>query len=189
MNAYNRPVLKFKRLLEETMKKDRMLLMASSVFCLTAIGCSSEPASEVIELEPLPVASTIETEGRPRLVAAARGTADLALLTPDANNQTIGGQAFVMTEIQVMNMADAPIAGLTVEDLWYDNDGNTVSGDTYRHPSPLPPGVEVTVTLQVPRVNGMVNNQYQFSHANGEINPITVDEFPEEDITEESPTE
>ena len=86
-----------------------------------------------------------------------------------------------------MNMADAPIAGLTVEDLWYDSDGNTLSGDTYRHPTPLPPGEAITVTLQVPRVPGIVNNQYQFSHANGEINPVQMDEFPTDDTPIEQP--
>ena len=110
------------------------------------------------------------------------------MLPPSADNETIDGQAFIVTEIQVMNLADAPIAGLTVEDLWYDNDGNTISGDTYRHPTPLSPGEPITVTLQVPRVDGIVNNQYQFSHANGEIVPVQMDEFPQPD-TPEAPVE
>ena len=169
------------------MIKDRMLLIASSLLCLAAVGCSNQPGSDAPPPAPLPEASPAAEDGRPRLLAAVRGAADLALLTPDANNQTIDGDAFVVTEIEVMNLADAPIAGLTVEDLWYDGDGNTVSGDTYRHPAPLPPGEPITVMLQVPRVPGMVNNQYQFLHANGEINPIQMDEFPVEETPAEAP--
>jgi hypothetical protein len=166
---------------EERMKKDRTLLLASSLLALAAIGCGGGPAADAPAgaVEPLPTAEDMAATGRPRLLAAVRGAAELGFLQPDANNQTIDGQATIVTEIQVMNLATAPIAGLTVEDLWYDRDGNTVSGDTYRHPTPLAPNEPITVTLRVPRVQGMVNNQYQFSHANGDIVPTLMEEFPE----------
>jgi hypothetical protein len=128
------------------MKKDRTLLLASSLLALAAIGCSGEPATEApaAAVEPLPTADDMAADGRPRLLAAVRGQADLAFLEPDANTATVDGQAMIVTEIQVMNMMEAPIAGLTIEDLWYDADGNTVSGDTYRHPTPLPPNEPIT---------------------------------------------
>jgi hypothetical protein len=168
------------------MKKDRTLLLASSLLCIAAIGCSSQPESETTSIEPLPTVTATGDDDRPRLIAAVRGSADLALLPPDANNQTIDGSQFIVTDIEVMNLADAPIAGLTVEDLWYNNDGEVISGDTYRHPTPLPPGEAVTVTLEVPRVQGIVRNQYQFSHANGEISPVQMDEFPVEEAPEDA---
>ena len=166
------------------MTKDRTLLLASSLLALAALGCSGPPAADApaAAVEPLPTAEDLAAGGRPRLLAAARGAAELGYLQPDANNATVGGQAMIVTEIQVMNLSDAPIAGLTVEDLWYDGDGETVSGDTYRHPTPLPPNEPITVTLRVPRVPGMVDNQYQFAHANGDIVPTLMDEFPEPEM-------
>jgi len=163
------------------MKKDRMLLLASSLLALAVVGCSSQPAADApaAAVEPLPTAEDMATDGRPRLLAAVRGSAELGFLQPNANTRAVNGQQTIVTEIQVINLSNAPIAGLTVEDLWYDSDGNTISGDTYRHPTPLPPNEPITVTLQVPRVPGMVNNQYQFSHANGDIVPTLMDEFPE----------
>jgi uncharacterized protein YcfL len=172
------------------MKMNRTLVIASSLLSIAAIGCSSQPADEMATAEPLPTAQATSADGRPRLVAAARGEANLALLTPDAARQTVDGQAYIVTEIQVMNLEDAPIAGLTVEDLWYDGDGNTVSGDTYRHPEPLPPGEAITLTLEVPFLNAARNNQYLFSHANGEIVPVNMDAFPEPEIAgDETPAE
>ena len=162
------------------MKKDRTLLLASSLLALAAIGCAGEPATEAPAgaIEPLPTAEDMAAEGRPRLMAAVRGSAELGFLQPEADNATVDGQQMIVTEIQVMNLATAPIAGLTVEDLWYDGDGNTISGDTYRHPTPLAPNQPITITLRVPRVPGMVNNQYQFAHANGDIVPTLMEEFP-----------
>ena len=183
MNAYNRPIQTLARFVfvEEGMTKDRTLLLASSLLALAALGCSGQPAADATgaAVEPLPTAEDLAVDGRPRLMAAVRGPADLAMLPADANATTVDGQAMIVTEIQVMNLSDAPIAGLTVEDLWYDNDRNTVSGDTYRHPTPLPPNEPITVTLRVPRVPGMVDNQYQFAHANGEVVVVQMDEFPE----------
>jgi hypothetical protein len=184
VSAYNRPIRKVGRfvLVEERMKKDRTLLLASSLLALAAVGCSSQPAADppAAAVEPLPTAEDMAANGRPQLVAAMRGAAELGFLQPDANTATVGGQAMIVTEIQVMNLSDAPIAGLTVEDLWYDGDGNTVSGDTYRHPTPLAPNEPITVTLRVPRVPNMTGgNQDQFAHANGEIVPTLMDEFPE----------
>ena len=74
-------------------------------------------------------------------------------------------------------MAAAPIAGLKVDDFWYDRTGNPLPSDSYRHPRPLQPGEVITVTLQTPRDSRMNRNQWQFSHANGEIKPTLVAKF------------
>ena len=74
------------------MKKDRTLLIASSLLCIASLGCSSQP-SDAPPLERLPTAEATGVDGRPRLLAAVRGSADLALLTPDANNRTIDGSS------------------------------------------------------------------------------------------------
>ena len=44
-----------------------------------------------------------------------------------------------------------PIAGLRVEEHWYDKSGNPVAGTTYRHPRPLFPEEVITVVLKTPR--------------------------------------
>jgi hypothetical protein len=61
------------------------------------------------------------------------------------------------------------IAGLKVEEFWYDKAGNPVTGSRKRHPKPLQPGEVVELQLETPKDPKMFTNSYQFSHANGKI--------------------
>ena len=106
---------------------------------------------------------------KPRLVAPVRGVAQLGYTKPLVKRGKIGGKDFVITTIQVKNLATGAIAGLKVDEFWYDKAGNPVTGDNYRHPRPLQPGEVITITLETPSNPAMNRNQYNFSHANGEI--------------------
>ena len=74
----------------------------------------------------------------------------------------------------IKNMEKAPIAGLKIDDFWYDRAGGPLPSDSYRHPRPLQPEEVITVTLETPADPRMNRNQWQFSHANGEIKPNMV---------------
>ena len=118
---------------------------------------------------PPPAAPSSQPAARPKLVAPVRGVAQLGYTKPVVKNATIGGKAFVVTTIQVKNMATGAIAGLKVDEFWYDRAGNPVTGDSYRHRMPLQPGEVITITLETPKVAAMARNQYNFTHANGDI--------------------
>lgn len=100
-----------------------------------------------------------------KLVAPVRGEANVDITKPDTK---ISGKE-VVTIIMVRNASTGHIAGLKIEENWYDKAGNPVGGDTYRHPRPLPPGDVVRVELKTPRRPNMNSNQYLFTHANGEV--------------------
>ena len=123
---------------------------------------------------PKPAAQGQTPAARPRLVAPIRGVAQLGFTKPVVKRGTVGGKNFVITTMQVKNMATAPIAGLKVDDFWYDRQGNPLPSDSYRHPRPLGPGEVITITLETPADPRMNRNQWQFSHANGEIKPTMV---------------
>jgi len=109
-------------------------------------------------------------EAQRKLIAPVRGEATIDMTKP--NTKVVGQE--VVTVITVKNTSTGAIAGLRIEENWYDKEGNPVGGDTYRHPRPLPPGEAVVVTLKTPRRPTMNSNQYQFTHANGTIKPKTV---------------
>jgi len=111
---------------------------------------------------------------RPKLVAPVRGVAQIGYTKPLVKRGKVGGKDFVVTTMQIKNMAMGPIAGLKVDDFWYDRGGNPLPSDSYRHPRPLQPGEVITVTLETPADTRMNRNQWQFSHANGEIKPVLV---------------
>lgn len=106
-----------------------------------------------------------------KLIPPIRGEAALDITKPNTKIQ--GNQ--VVTVIVARNPATSgAIAGLKVEEQWYDKKRNPVTGDTYRHPRPLRAGEVVTITLRSPRNPNMDTNQYQFSHANGTIKTTIV---------------
>jgi hypothetical protein len=98
-----------------------------------------------------------------------RGEAPLGYTKPIVKAGKIDGKDFIITTIRVKNLAAGSIAGLKVDEFWYDKAGDPVTGDTFRHPKPLQPGEVITVTLETPRNPKMDRNQYNFSHANGAI--------------------
>ena len=108
---------------------------------------------------------------RPRLLAPVRGAAKIGYTKPVVKRGKVGGKDFVITTMQIKNLEMAPIAGLKVDDFWYDAGGGPLPSDSYRHPRPLQPGEVITVTLETPLDPRMNRNQWQFSHANGDVKP------------------
>lgn len=174
------------------MKMLRMLACASIVLLISAAGCAgvpdaveeTDPANSVEEPAPAgdaaaPPAATSGAEeqaagqapaDRPRLAAPVRGEAALGYLKPIIKaGKTKQGQDGIITTFRLKNLAMGAIAGLQVEEFWYNKAGDPVSGSNYRHPRPLQPGEVVTVVLETPRNPGMDRNQYAFKHANGTI--------------------
>ena len=100
-----------------------------------------------------------------KLIAPIRGNAKVEMTKP----ATKVSAKEIVTTFLIKNIETAPIAGLKVEENWYDKAGNPVMGDTFRNLKPLQPGEVITVTFKTPRVPAMQRNQYLFSHANGII--------------------
>jgi len=112
------------------------------------------------------LATGAATAQEKKLIPPVRGEAQLDITKPATKVQ--GNE--VVTTFVVRNPATTgAIAGLKVEENWYDKGGNPVTGDTYRHPRPLKSGEIISITLRTPRNPTMNSNQYQFSHANGTI--------------------
>ena len=103
---------------------------------------------------------------KPRMVPPVRGEAPLGYTKPIVDGK---GKDFVVTTMRIKNLATGSIAGLRVEEYWYNKAGDAVTGANYRHPKPLQPGEVITVTLRTPRNPAMDRNQYKFEHANGTV--------------------
>ncbi len=80
-----------------------------------------------------------------------------------------------ITTMRIQNLASAPIAGLRIDEFWYDKAGNPVTGaQSFRLQRPLPPGEIIDVELRVQVVPNMERSQVQFEHANGKVKPTLV---------------
>jgi hypothetical protein len=103
-----------------------------------------------------------------KAVTPIRGDAEIGYLKPVTIEDYKAG--IVRTTIKVKNLSTSgSIAGLKVEEFWFDKAGNPVTGARYRHPKPLQPGEVVEVKLETPKDPKMFTNTYQFTHANGKI--------------------
>ena len=111
-----------------------------------------------------------EQEAPRKLVAPVRGEAPIELTAPDT--RVVGTN--VVTTMRLKNVASGPIAGLRIEENWFDRSRNAVPGDVYRHPRPWSVGEVIEVKLTTPRKPGMGDNRYNFSHANGTIKTTVV---------------
>ena len=109
------------------------------------------------------------------LVPTVRGLAEIGYEQPNA--QRDGN--FIVTRFKVKNLAQNAIAGLQVDEFWFDRDGNTVTGDSVRFREPVLTGQVVEIELRVPRNPAMDRSNYEFSHQNGEIKATLLEEIEE----------
>jgi hypothetical protein len=140
------------------MEKHLMLACASVV--LLAGAAAAEQAKPATPAQAPPAQATA------KFVPPIRGVAELGFLAPVTKR--VGTE--IVTVIKVKNLStNGSIAGLKVDEFWYDKAGDPVSGDTFRYRKPLLPGEVIEVTLRTPVNPKMDRNQYNFTHANGNI--------------------
>jgi hypothetical protein len=173
------------------MKKHPMLACASALL-LAAVACveaeppdavddgtaaaaaAASPAAE--QAKPAaPAAQTPPPAAPAKFVPPIRGQAELGFLKPVTKREKNGD---IVTVIKVKNLSTTgSIAGLKVDEYWYDKAGDPVSGDTFRYRKPLLPGEVIDVTLRTPHNPKMDRNSYNFTHANGEIKTKLMPKF------------
>lgn len=122
----------------------------------------------------LAVAGSAAAQGK--FIPPIRGEAEVGVLAPQTkvDHKT----DMVTTTIKVKNLSGTgSIAGLKVEEYWYDKDNNPVTGSRQRLTKPLMPGEIATITLETPRNPKMHRNQYVFTHANGKVKTKSMKEF------------
>lgn len=100
-----------------------------------------------------------------RTAPPVRGQAELGYTKPVSKRTGSN----IVTTIKVKNLSNGSIAGLKVDEFWYDKGGDPVTGDTFRYRKPLQPQEVITVTLTTPVNPKMDRNQYKFEHLNGTI--------------------
>jgi hypothetical protein len=109
-----------------------------------------------------------------KFIPPLRGTVDLEVQTP----KSVVTKNMVVTTIVVRNPNQAPIAGLKCDEVWWSKSRSLVpGGGTYRHMKPLQPGEKLTITIETQKDSQMDRNDYQFSHAWGQVKVKPVKKF------------
>lgn len=120
--------------------------------------------------------------GPPPAVAKARmstpvkGTAWIELI--QGQSKRVGGD--IVTVTKVKNVSTGPIAGLRVDEFWYNSKLAQISGTTERVRAPIAPGEIVEITTKSPVKPDLYRSQLAFVHANGKIQAKPVKKFTED---------
>jgi len=143
----------------------RVFLSLAGVALVASVASAGQAKPAVTP--PAATAAKPNDEGAPKkLVAPVRGEALLGYLNPVSQRKG----NMIITTIKVKNLSSGAIAGLKVDEFWYDKKGDPVTGSQpFRWRKPLQPGEVIEVVLQVPTDPRMDRNQYKFEHANGTI--------------------
>jgi len=171
---------------------NRALLLGVMVVLAAAVACgggedeeaAAAAEAEVIEVSPEAQAAADRLAERLAagisLVPTQRGQANIGYTQPTARRGTGEDRGFNITSIRIRNQSQNAIAGFQVDEFWYDAEGNTVTGDQARRRLPILVNEVCDIELRVPVVSAMDRSNYEFSHQNGDINAILIEdiEFP-----------
>jgi uncharacterized protein YcfL len=102
--------------------------------------------------------------------AQLKGLAEVSITAP--STKVVGKE--VVTTFKLKNTSKQSIAGLKIEEYWYDKSGNPTPGATRTFNQPVAPGAIVNLELKTPRTDSMDKNNYIFSHANGKVKATVV---------------
>jgi hypothetical protein len=102
--------------------------------------------------------------------AQVKGNALVSITAPAT--KVVGKE--VVTTFKLRNDSTQSIAGLRIEEYWYDKAGNPSPGAVRAFNQPVAPGKVVTLELRTPRTPTMEKNNYIFRHANGQVKATVV---------------
>ena len=146
-------------------RSGRILLLLAGVTLVTAI-VSAEQAKPAVTPPPSTSQKPADEGAPKKLVPPVRGEATIGYLKPVTKQE----KNMIITTIKIKNLSNGAIAGLKVDEFWYDKKGDPVTGSQpFRYRKPLQPGEVIEVELKVPTDPRMDRNQYKFEHANGTI--------------------
>ena len=156
-------------------------LLGSMVVAVVAVGCGGGSAETVDAAEVAPPAATLdirallESDRDSRLVATIRGPGQIGFLQPRPRRE----DGDMVTTFRVKNISNGALAGFTVDEFWYDDNGDTVSGGSYRMRRPFLTDEIIEVDIRTPRNPRMARSNYEFSHQNGVVEANLFDEMEE----------
>jgi hypothetical protein len=138
----------------------------------------SQPARERDEparQESAPAPETVQRSlYRPKEL---RGLARVQILAPETKIQ---GNDVVST-VRVRNASKDWITRFTATEYWYDEAGTATRGGSKTHDERFMPGDVIELELRTRKNENFFQNQFEFSHANGEVDATLVTGFPQSD--------
>jgi hypothetical protein len=123
-----------------------------------------------------PSAAPPPAVAKARMMTPVKGTAYVEVI--QGQGKQIAGD--IVTVSKVKNVSNGPIAGLRVDEYWYNQKLEQVTGDTQRVRAPIAPGEVVEITTRSPVKPGLYKSTLMFVHANGKVTAKGVKKFTDD---------
>jgi hypothetical protein len=136
----------------------------------TLVGASF--ASTAIAAQTTPAPPTTSVLAGKKFTPPFKGVAEVLYTKPVTKRE----KDLVVTTFLVKNMSNAPLARFTVDESWYDEKGNVITGGKGVI-GLLPPGEIQTMRIETGWNPKMKQNMWNFSHVNGTVKPKKVDKL------------
>jgi hypothetical protein len=144
------------------------MIRARLVFAATLFGASiASVALLAAQSSQAPMQSVLAGK---KFVPPIKGIAEVEFTKPVTKRE----KDLVITKITVKNISTAPIGRLTIDETWYGKDGQMVTGGKGYINGLLQPGEVKTIEIQTAYNAKMNANNWNFSHANGQVKPHLV---------------
>ena len=121
-------------------------------------------------------ATTPAPVAKARMTTPVKGTAFVEVI--QGAPKKVGPD--MVTVSKVKNVSNGPIAGLRIDEYWYNQKLVQVTGDTQRVRAPIAPGEIVEVTTKSPIKPDLYKSTLMFNHANGKVTAKGVKKFTDE---------
>ena len=169
----------------------RRLNLAALLGCVAVgvlvVGCgggdadAAEDGAATAAAPTVQLRSVLANRGDTRLVATIRGPGEIGYLQPVTSRE----RNEIVTTFRIKNISGGALAGVKVDEFWYDTGGDTVTGDSYRMRRPFLVDEVIEITLRVPTNSRMDVSNYEFSHQNGVVEANLFEEMEEPTPPEE----
>lgn len=188
------------------MKRLEIILLASFVgIGLLAIGCGGSGDTKGTTSQDQPAESTLAEASKPATEQAAatepseagaddQGAAEgkrparrrrtsrpppvqgIARVQIHTETRVEGNE--VISTIRARNVSRGSITRFTASEYWYDDQGNATPGGSRTHRKPFLPGEVIELELRTGKNEKFYQNQFEFSHANGDVRATVVKSLP-----------
>lgn len=150
-------------------------LLCSLAFAPAALAQSAKPQAQASKATPATITPAPTTATKAKFVPVVKGLASIEIIkgTP----KRVGSD--IVTVLKVKNTSSGAIALLRVDELWYNQKREQVTGDSQKVLKPIQPGEIVEITMKSPAKPDLYINQYAFSHVNGKVDVKSVKKFTE----------
>jgi hypothetical protein len=150
-------------------------LLCSLALAPAALAQAAKPRAQAATATPATPTAAAATAAKAKFAPVVKGLASIQII--QGKPKQVGGD--IVTVLKIKNTSSGAIALLRVDELWYNQKREQVTGDSEKVLKPIQPGEIVDITMKSPTKPNLYVSQYAFSHVNGKVDVKSVKKFTE----------